>query len=96
MQNTPQNTPKDACVLRMSQIIRTPKSLEPTPFPVSRSTWLNWVRDGLAPAPIKLGVRSNAWPAHEISALSQARIAGKSDEEIKQLVQELHAARVAA
>jgi len=81
---------------RLLQIIGNKKATPPISgrFSISRSTWLNWVRDGLAPAPIKLGVRSNAWPSHEISALSQARIAGKSNDEIKQLVQELHAARV--
>lgn len=79
------------------QIIGNKKANPPIPgrFSISRSTWLNWVRDGLAPTPIKLGVRSNAWAAHEIAALSQARIAGKSNDEIKKLVEALHAARVA-
>ncbi|MGZ4993373.1 MAG: helix-turn-helix transcriptional regulator [Methylobacter sp.] len=78
------------------QIIGNKKSNPPISgrLSISRSTWLSWVKDGLAPAPIKLGVRSNAWPAHEIAALSQARIAGKTNDEIKQLVQGLHAARV--
>lgn len=83
---------------RLFQIVGNKKVSPPIPgcFSISRSTWLNWVRDGLAPRPIKLGVRSNAWPAHEIAALSQARIAGKSDDEIKSLVAELEAAREAA
>ncbi len=81
----------------LSQIIGNKKAKPPISgrFSISRSTWLNWVRDGLAPIPIKLGARKNAWIASEIAALSQARIAGKSDEEIKKLVEQLHAARVA-
>ena len=33
------------------------------------------------------------WPAHEVAALNAARIAGKSDDEIRILVQQLESAR---
>lgn len=38
-------------------------------FPVSRSTWLAGVKSGRYPAPVKLGVRSVAWPVSSIRAL---------------------------
>lgn len=51
------------------------------------------VKAGLLPPPIKLTRRSSAWVEDEIAAVSAARIAGKSDAEIRQLVTELVAAR---
>jgi prophage regulatory protein len=51
------------------------------------------IKAGLFTCPVKLGKRASAWPAHEVAAINQARIAGKSDEEIKKLVVELEAAR---
>ncbi|HDZ07508.1 helix-turn-helix transcriptional regulator [Pseudohongiella sp.] len=37
-------------------------------IPISRSTWWLWVANGKAPAPIKLGPKTTAWKAEEISA----------------------------
>lgn len=48
---------------------------------------------GLFPPAVRLTARCVAWPESEIAALNAARIAGKSDVEIKQLVRELVAAR---
>ena len=45
--------------------------------------------------PVKIGGDRSAWPQNEIDAINKARISGKSDAEIKQLVIELEAARVA-
>ena len=50
-------------------------------------------RQGLLPAPIKNGKRSSAWPLSEILAVNRARIAGKTDDEIRSLVSELVARR---
>jgi len=36
------------------------------------------------------------WPAHEVATLNAARIAGKSDVEIRALVKDLEAARKTA
>jgi len=44
--------------------------------------------------PVKLGERCAAWPSHEISKINAARIAGKSDEEIRELVAELKRQRI--
>jgi prophage regulatory protein len=51
------------------------------------------IQDGLFTRPVKIGKRASAWPKHETAALNQARIAGKTDDEIRKLVAELEAAR---
>ena len=43
--------------------------------------------------PISLGLRSVGWPQYELDALASARIAGKSEDEIRALVLDLVAAR---
>lgn len=50
---------------------------------------------GLYTQPVPIGVQSVGWPENEVAALNAARIAGKSQAEIKQLVVALHAARKA-
>ena len=62
----------------------------------SRSTIYRKIKQGLFTKPVQIGGERVAWPASEVTAINQARIAGKSDEEIKQLVIELEAARAAA
>ena len=59
----------------------------------ARSTIYLKVSQGLFPSPVKLGANSVGWPEHEIDAVLAARVAGKSDDEIKALVSELEAAR---
>jgi prophage regulatory protein len=61
----------------------------------SRTTIYRKINAGLFTRPVKIGGDRVAWPANEIEAINKARIAGKSDEEIKALVIELEAARVA-
>ncbi len=61
----------------------------------SKSGIYNDVKAGKLPPPVKLGSLS-AWPGDEISAINQAIIARKSDDEIRQLVRQLVAARTAA
>lgn len=63
---------------------------------VSRSTHYSRIADGLMTQPVALGPRARGWPEDEIDALNSARVAGKSDEEIRVLVRELEAARKAA
>ncbi len=48
---------------------------------------------GLLPPPIQLGLRSVGLPAHEVEILAAAKIAQKSEEETKAIVQRLVAAR---
>ena len=51
------------------------------------------VQTGLYTPPVKLGGKAVAWPLSEVAALNAARIAGKSNDEIRALVQRLVAAR---
>lgn len=60
---------------------------------LSRSTIYLRIAQGLWTKPISLGARAVGWPSYEASALNAARIAGKSNEEIRALVLELEAAR---
>lgn len=60
---------------------------------LSRSTIYLQISQGLWIKPIRLGARAVGWPSHEVAALNAARIAGKSDEEIRELVLKLLAAR---
>ncbi len=59
----------------------------------SRSTIYLKKSEGLFPSPVKIGANSVGWLEHEINAIIAARVAGKSDDEIKVLVSELEAAR---
>jgi prophage regulatory protein len=45
---------------------------------------------------VKIGARAAGWPASEVQALNAARIAGKSDDEIRELVLKLEAARTSS
>lgn len=51
------------------------------------------VRDGLLTKPVQLGPRSVGWPDNEVKAINAARIAGKSEDDIRALVTRLHAKR---
>lgn len=57
------------------------------------SSWYEWIAAGLMTPGVTIGARSVAWPDHELQAIAAARIAGKSEDAIKALVQDLVAAR---
>lgn len=59
----------------------------------SRSTIYLRIEQGLFPKQISLGARSVGWPANEVAAVNAARIAGKSDAEIRALVTRLESSR---
>ena len=59
----------------------------------SRSSRYVKIGKGTFPPPVKIGPRSVGWPDYEIDAINSARIAGKSDDEIRALVIALVAAR---
>ena len=59
----------------------------------SRSTIYLRISQGLFVKPVGLGARAVGWPAREVVALNAARIAGKSDAEIRALVAKLEASR---
>ena len=56
---------------------------------LSRSTIYLRVAQCLWPKPVSLGPRAVGWPAREVAALNEARIAGWSDAKIRALVLEL-------
>ena len=58
-----------------------------------RSTLYFRMKQGLWPKPISLGGRAVGWPSSEVDTLNAARIAGKTDEEIRTLVQKLECDR---
>lgn len=62
----------------------------------SRSTIYLRIAQGLWTKPVSLGARAIGWPASEVASLNAARIAGKSDQEIRQLVAKLESERKAA
>ncbi len=53
----------------------------------------NDIRDGKFTTGVAIGQRSKGWPDYECKAIAAARIAGKSDAEIRELVKVLHAKR---
>lgn len=62
-------------------------------FGVSNSTFYEWIKLGLMVPGVALGHRSVGYASHELDAIAAARIAGKSEDEIRTLVRNLIAAR---
>jgi prophage regulatory protein len=62
----------------------------------SRSGHYADIQAGLFPPPIKIGPRASGHPENEVAAMIEATIAGKSPDELRELVYELVAARKAA
>jgi len=63
---------------------------------LSRSSIYLRISQGLWPKPVSLGARAVGWPSDEVAALNAARIAGKSDDDIRVIVAKLEAARAMA
>lgn len=75
----------------MNNLLRLPAVMERTGL--ARPTVYLRAKQGLFPRPVKLGSRMAAWPENEVTAINAARIAGKSDDEIRQLVARLERER---
>jgi prophage regulatory protein len=60
---------------------------------LSRSTIYLRISQGLWTKPVSLGARAVGWPANEVATLNAARISGRSNSEIRDLVLKLDAAR---
>lgn len=60
----------------------------------SHASIYNAIRAGVFTKPVPIGERAVGWPAHEVQAINAARIAGKTESEIRELVVRLHAKRV--
>jgi prophage regulatory protein len=52
------------------------------------------IKAGLFTKAVPIGERSVGWPDYEVKAINQARIAGQTDAQIKELVDRLHAKRI--
>ncbi len=59
----------------------------------SRSSHYSDIQQGLFTPPVPIGLRAVGWPAYEVTTLNAARIAGKSEEEIRELVIQLKTTR---
>ncbi len=80
--------------MEIDRLIRERERRQLTGTPTS--SWYELVRDGLAPSGVRLGGCAVAWSQSELAALNAARIAGRSDDEIRALVKRLVAARANA
>jgi prophage regulatory protein len=60
---------------------------------LSRSTIYLRIAQGFLTKPVSLGGHAVGWPSNKVVALNAARIAGKSDAEVRDLVVKLEAAR---
>lgn len=72
-------------------ILRLPEVMRATGKP--KSTLYRDIAEGTFPRGIKIGRRSGGWVSTWIARINAARIAGKSEEEIKQMVAEMNAER---
>lgn len=61
----------------------------------SHASIYNAIRDGLFTKPVRIGDRAVGWPSQEVQAIVAARIAGKTQEQIRELVCKLERARKA-
>ena len=59
----------------------------------ANSTVYGRVESGTLPPPVKIGPRASGWVEAEIDSVIDARIAGKSEDEIRELVKVLIAKR---
>ena len=72
----------------MNRIIRI-KEVKSRSGNNASSTIYGRVEDGTLPPPIKIGPRASGWVESEIDSIIDARIEGKSEDEIRELVKNL-------
>ena len=53
----------------------------------------NAIRDGLFTTGVAIGQRAKGWPDYEVDEIIKARIAGRTDDQIRELVKRLQAKR---
>lgn len=73
-------------------IVRQPGASAVTGLP--RSSFFRRQKQGLMPLPVDIGGRARGYPLAELEAVNEARIRGASDDQIRELVKQLHAARI--
>ena len=72
-------------------ILRLPAVMAQTGL--GRSTIYSQISEGLWPKPVNLGARAFGWPSTEVDALISARMAGRTNDQLQDLVVRLEAAR---
>jgi prophage regulatory protein len=60
---------------------------------LSDASQYNAIRAGLFTTGVAIGKRAKGWPDYEVKAIAAAHIAGKSDDQIRDLVKALHVKR---
>lgn len=84
----------DSAFVRESQLVQSPKRPNiPSPWPFSPPTYWRKIKAGTLPKPYRLSARVSAQNVGECRAITEAWAAGKSDDEIRELVKRLHAKR---
>lgn len=76
------------------KILRWPEAIKK--LGISESGYRNGIADGTLPKPIQLGARAVGIPEHEIDQVLTARIAGFPADQIRKLVENIHADRARA
>jgi prophage regulatory protein len=71
----------------MPDLLRLPDVMRRTGH--ARSTVYLMVERGLLPKAVKISERASAWPSDEIDAVNAARIAGKGDDDVRKLIEQL-------
>lgn len=56
---------------------------------IKKSTLHNRIKEGLFVPPVSIGVRAVAWPQNEVESITSALIAGKTPDQIRELVKDL-------
>lgn len=74
------------------KILRLPAVLIQTGYRSPASIY-KAVRDGTFPKQVRIGARSVGWPDDDVVAINNARVAGATDAQLRQLVDSIHAAR---
>jgi prophage regulatory protein len=69
------------------KIIRRPEVL--VRFGIGNTCLHSRINSGLIPPPVSLGGRSVGWVDHELDAVISSLAAGETDNEIKELIQQL-------
>ena len=86
----------DGAFVRQKQLVRDPASpSRPTLWPFSAPTYYRKIKAGTLPRPFKLSERVSAQQVGEIRAINQAWAEGKSDNEMREVVNDLHTKRAA-
>ena len=73
-------------------ILRKPQALAELGYR-SETSLANSIKAGLLTKPVPIGARAVGWPDYEVEAINAARVAGKTDDEIRVLVVHLQGQR---